>query len=607
MRADLRRAARAWRGEVPAGPSVGAMCPMYKAPSALSPHFSTPFPTTFLVYPTLHFPALCIAKLHLRNMIRIDGTEFEPLPGVKYPHNYVKAASQVAAGQLDEHSVYRALILADPFFFLHFVLKMPNANHPFVVGVCHEVMSGPDDEMLDLWPREHFKTTILSIVRPVQSALKNPDERIAWFCYIRGLSKAILRSVKQLFETSDLLKTCFPDVLWENPEREAPKWSEEDGLILKRKNVYKESTFEAWGLIEGMPTGRHFTCRIYDDCETDDLVNTPELIRKTHEAFDLSQFLGMDGGKHTVCGTHYHHEGLMNKLRQAKREDGSPAYTVRLKKATDDGRFDGAPVFISPARNEVLKRNRTKYASQMLLDPSAEGIRPLEPSWVKTVPWADIPRNLYKFMMVDGADMRRDGRQGDCWSMMLCGVNPVMDDIGTSDVYILDLIAATMRLTDALKHVVRMYMRGGRILVLGVEKVSISTTEVHIVNALRAKGKYLSEERGTLKILRPGGRKKEDRINTALEWPMSNGKWKISDSIESDYAQRLRDEMEKFPAWHNDVLDTAAYLYDIIKEYRFPRQTPKDGARERDENELDAYDQEIRRRANLIGRGWMAA
>ena len=38
---------------------------------------------------------------------------------------------------------------------------------------------------------------------------------------------------------------------WQNPQKESPKWSEDDGLIVKRKGNPRESTRKAWGLANG--------------------------------------------------------------------------------------------------------------------------------------------------------------------------------------------------------------------------------------------------------------------------------------------------------------------------------------------------------------------
>ena len=66
-----------------------------------------------------------------------------------------------------------------------------------------------------------------------------------------------------------------------------------------------ESTVEAWGLVDGMPTGRHFRVRNYDDVVVLGSVSSPEMIAKTTEAFQLSDNLGSIGGAIRVYGTRY--------------------------------------------------------------------------------------------------------------------------------------------------------------------------------------------------------------------------------------------------------------------------------------------------------------
>ena len=97
----------------------------------------------------------------------------------------------------------------------------------------------------------------------------------------------------------------FSDVLYNNPEREAPIWSIEKGIVVKRKTSRPEPTVGAYGLLEGMPTSVHFDRRIYDDIITHDICENYETMEKVKVKFDMSQSLGKEGGVHRVVGTYY--------------------------------------------------------------------------------------------------------------------------------------------------------------------------------------------------------------------------------------------------------------------------------------------------------------
>ncbi|HTN72853.1 MAG TPA: Hint domain-containing protein, partial [Methylomirabilota bacterium] len=80
------------------------------------------------------------------------------------------------------------------------------------------------------------------------------------------------------------------------------------GIIVKRKGNPKEATVEAWGLVDGQPTGRHFILRVYDDVVTRESVTTAEQVKKTTDAWELSLNLGVSetrGGRERYIGTRY--------------------------------------------------------------------------------------------------------------------------------------------------------------------------------------------------------------------------------------------------------------------------------------------------------------
>lgn len=507
--------------------------------------------------------------------IVINGVPFDKLPNVPYKRDYMAIAKDIIEKKLDERTAYRTMVLDDLFFVLYFIVKpfSPGneltVNHPWVVNMVREVEAGPKDYTLDVYAREHFKSSVINISETIQYILKNPEHSIGIFSYARPVAKKFLMSIKGIFQSSELLRICFPDIVFRDCEKDSPLWALDDGLVLRRKSNRKEPSISAWGLVEGMPTGLHFDHRIYDDIVTEDIADSIDTMEKVKEKFDSSQNLGTAEGTHRVIGTFYHHEDPLVYIKDKKDvETGQKKYLLRLKPATDNGLATGKPVLLSQKRLNDLKITRT-FNQQQLCDPTPQGSRKLDSSMLIETPPEFIPQNLYKFMVIDPAGDSKDNK-GDSWAIMVIGVNPKPDEIGASDIYITDALIAPMPTTEAIEEAARMYLRGGMILRVGIEKVGQSTMEIHLTDILARKGRKISEHNKTLILLRPAGRNKVDRIEAALSWPLSNGKIHISTEVSRQYIKRIRDEMDKFPYWRDDALDALAYFYlDVIRDYRF--------------------------------------
>ena len=518
----------------------------------------------------------------------IDGLEWNRVPGIQYLWPYERIFAEESAAGATTNAICAELFKQDLWFLLYFGMRVSIANNPWWVQCCRDVQNGPKSHTLDLWAREHGKTTIITQGETIRQILNNPEERIGIFSYSRPAALSILRGIKQILEGSSLLKACFPGVLYQDPRGEADKWSETDGLIVKRKGFYKEATLEAHGLIEGMPVGKHFSGRIYDDVVTQDLVNSPDVMAKLHDTFDMSQNLGTIDGWHKVIGTTYHHEDLLVKLRNKITADGKPVYLTRVKPATVDGTPNGASAYLPEERLAELRINKQMFFSQQLLDPTPQGTQKLDSSLLVEVSPAQIPQRLFKFMLVDPAGERKsDKRQGDSWAMGVIGVEPYRDDLGNSNIYVLDLLIEPQTESEAIGNVVSMFMRNGQIRQLGVEKVGLSTAETHISKALLARGRSITLENKGLVLLRPGGRSKQQRIESALQYPLMHRKIHLSTAIPAAYRERLRLEMNKYPFWHDDGIDMLSYIYDVIKDYRFGKADGRTDEQKWD----DAYQQ----------------
>jgi hypothetical protein len=517
-------------------------------------------------------------------LISIAGVDFEKRPGCEYKWPYETLVANAKLGITDaskpnekadprvvEASLLRSLILDDLWFIVYFVMGVKSANHPFVVRAAKEVESGPKDFTLDVWSREHFKSTLLTKAETIQDSLKDPEDSTGIFSAVRPLAKKFLFEIKETFQTSKLLQTCFPDIVWRDCEKDAPLWSLDEGLILKRKTNMAEPTISAWGLTEGMPTGLHFGKRKYDDIVNKDIAESVEVMEKVKEKYDLSQYLGREGGSHRVVGTFYHHNGPLVYIRDKKNVGGDPKYLLRLKPATRNGLANGVPVLLSQKSLDD-KKGDTGFNTQMLCNPTPLSDMRLNFEYMNRISRAFIPKNIFRMMLIDQAgDLESNVKKtgGDSWSIGIVGVEPKKDDIGQSRRFLEDFWVQPASESEAIDQAVRMFTRGGVIHKLGVEKVGISTTHIHIAAALKARGRHVEfgDPRFSVGILlRPAGRNKKKFIEAALGWPLNNGKWHYADDIPNAYLDRLRMEMVNFPVWHDDVLNMMSYSEDVIKD-----------------------------------------
>ena len=102
-----------------------------------------------------------------------------------------------------------------------------------VFRTVHREVQGNPNGHLDLWAREHGKSSIITFGLTIQDILNNPEITVGIFSYSRPIAKAFLRQIKVEFETNEMLRSLFPDILWANPHRDAPKFSEDDGIIVR--------------------------------------------------------------------------------------------------------------------------------------------------------------------------------------------------------------------------------------------------------------------------------------------------------------------------------------------------------------------------------------
>jgi len=260
----------------------------------------------------------------------------------------------------------RELIKVDRYYLLVKILKRKDLLHPWLYARCREVEAAPDG-YIDIWAREHYKSSIVTYGGVIQEVLRDPEITIGIFSHVKPIAKAFLAQIKREFEANEPLRHLFPEIFYEDPQRQSPSWSLDNGIIVKREGNPKEATIEAHGLVDGQPTAKHFKLLVYDDVVTQESVSTPDQIAKTTEAWSLSDNLGSIGGRKWHLGTRYHFADTYSEI--IKRGAATP----RIYPATDDGTPEGNPVLFPVKVWEDKKRDQLEstIATQMLANPLA--------------------------------------------------------------------------------------------------------------------------------------------------------------------------------------------------------------------------------------------
>jgi len=476
----------------------------------------------------------------------------------------------------EQFLVARDMCRRDLFFLMTVGLGRKDMVHPWILARCKDVQENPDG-YLDLWAREHYKSTIITIGLTIQDILSSHgDEPLAkWkgieptigiFSHVKSASKHFLGQIKREFESNILLKGCFPDILWDNPDKEAPTWSLDGGILVKRKSNPKEHTIEAHGIVEGQPTGRHFFLRVYDDVVTIENVRSPDMIEKTTHAWELSLNLGAEGGKVRYIGTRYHFNDTYKTIMDRK------AAIPRIHAATVDGTVNGAPVLLSKESLDKKRREQGPYTfnSQQLLNPVADENQGFKRKWLQ---YQDVQNfhNMNIYILVDPANEKK--KSSDYTSMTVVGLS------GDNNFYILEFVRDRLSLTERAQELFRLH-RKYQPREVGYEQYGMQADIAHIKDC----SKRINYN---FKIIPLGGRlSKIDRIRKLIPLFEQGRIYLPETCAKTDYEGKTRDLVEvfreeeyaNFPvSLHDDMLDSLARILDNDLKLVWPklREKPK--------------------------------
>lgn len=227
-----------------------------------------------------------------------------------------------SAPLLDGAELFRSACVNDFYFFNRHCLsvgrflcddaylkkwyKKPWLDHPWVFERCREIQESQDGH-LDLWPRFHWKTTLITQNLSLWEFLWRPNLKVGIGTHkVDMTGEAMIRQMKNELEQNEKLRWHFPGTFYWDPERESSEWGT-TRLRFRQHGSPREPSIMIFSVTGALPTSFHFDIIVLDDLVVEKSVENAEAIEKTTEGWRRTAGLGGDNTRRRMVGTHWKH------------------------------------------------------------------------------------------------------------------------------------------------------------------------------------------------------------------------------------------------------------------------------------------------------------
>jgi len=491
----------------------------------------------------------------------MDISTIKDIAGVK--EYYLKLTEAIK----NDDDKIRAVIENDLLYLAFFVLGYHDLDY-LHFDICREADKNRIDEMW-LLPREHLKSTILTISRTIQRVLRNPSETHLIANATLDNARRFLSEIKQHLQGNSTLRYLYPFIC------KPLKWDETQ-IVLPRKAIVKEATITAAGV------GQAFASQHYDSITFDDLLNEKntenfEQIEKVIRWFKQIYPLLKPNGKRTVIGTRWDLSDLYSYIQKEYKQD----FWVYVRKVIEDGRFI-YPKKFNQERVDKLKRTMKLflYSCQYENNPVATEDQLFKEEYFSdkfTKEDITYKQGFRKFIIVDPASTKK--KNSDYTAMICLGI----DTDRTR--YVVEARRDKYTPQEQIDAIFQMVERND-VSIVGIESFGFqSYLKFNLEKEMQRRDKLSPEEKKwqgikktffTIIELSPKGRSKEDRIS-ALEPILRSKTLRLIDRYEyisvydkevHDGAEQLVNEllhqtMQGNKSGHDDMADCLSYCCDL--------------------------------------------
>jgi len=285
--------------------------------------------------------------------------------------------------------------LGDLYHFNNEILGCDIMNQKCHRPMCDGVQYG-SSKQIDLWPRGHLKSTVITVGSSLYEIANNPDTRIFIGNAVLSNAKSFLREIKGHLEHNQKLIDIIGD-----QKNKDDKWTETEIIIKGRTKNLKEPTIQVAGVGQSL-VSQHYDLMILDDLVNVENVNTPELIQKTIDWYKMALSLLEPDGKLIIIGTRYHFADLYGFLIDKYSND--PRWHIEVHQIYDD---KGDPIFPEKFKPQYIQELREDQGSfifscQYLNKPVDDENSKFKKSQLKYL--KDLPdKQFYTTMVIDRA------------------------------------------------------------------------------------------------------------------------------------------------------------------------------------------------------------
>lgn len=246
----------------------------------------------------------------------------------------------------------------DLYFFAKAILGYSQMTIKCHGPLCVFHDQHPSRFKLSLYPRGHYKTSVLTIAKNAQRVVKDSNQRILIINEVADNSENFLSAIAEHFEQSPILRTLYSSVI----PKKFKTWSSKE-LLFNRTWRGPEPTISAMGMTSAL-TSRHYTHITIDDPISEEAVKSEGVMNDAITRIDkvISLMVNPEQDTFDLTGTRW----ALHDVYSAFMKKYGDKMARFIRGAIDEA---GQPIFPELISLETLaqaRRNMGEYAFSCL-------------------------------------------------------------------------------------------------------------------------------------------------------------------------------------------------------------------------------------------------